>query len=163
MTTAFGLAAFTSLALLASAATAETPAQGKAAVVTQRTLAAVSAVQELPPFAADEMERRRAEIGDEDALAADASLNAWKLCVLDAVVRWQPLKAGPGTVADGAFGRCGDIERYYRDSLARMTQDGRAIVDLQMAKAMARSLEETWRPKIVAAVLDQQLAEQARP
>ena len=55
------------------------------------------------------------------------------------------------------MGRCSDIERDYRNHLLKITQDGRLLFDLSFARQMAKSLEETWRPRILAAALDHDL------
>ena len=123
------------------------------------TVAYFSLLQEAGPFPADEMAQRQASGGlDADALAADGALNAWKTCVLEAIGRWAELHPGPGTLVDGAFGRCADGERRYRDQLLRLTQDGRLVVDMQLARSLMRTLEEVWRPRLIAAALDQELA-----
>lgn len=115
-------------------------------------------LQELPAFTPEEMAiRQTGATGDPEALAADRSLNDWKLCALDSIVHWADLKAGRGEIVDGAIGRCVDIERDYRNHLLKITQDGRLLFDLSFARQMARSLEEAWRPRILAAALDHDL------
>ena len=149
--------------LAAALATALLPticsAQSAPAKHSRRTIAAISAVQEQAPFSPEQMDERRKDFGDdEEAVAADSELNGWKLCVLDSIARWAPLKEGPSTVADGAFGRCADTERRYRDHLIKLSQDGHAQIDPQMARGLLKSLEDAWRSRVVAAVLDQKLA-----
>lgn len=138
-----------------------------AAAPAQKAMTAQSAVtffveaQDVPPFTPNEMTERAKTLGDEpEAIAADASLNQWKQCVQDSLIHWAPLNQGPGTLIDGAFGRCADLERDYRAHLVRMTPGGRAVVDVQLARNMTRTLEESWRPRLTAAVLDQMLAKQ---
>jgi len=129
-----------------------------------RTVALFSELQNAPPFSAEEMAARQQEAaGNKDGAAADLALNNWKNCVIDALARWAPLRQGPGTLIDGAFGRCADIERDYRAYLMRMTQDGRIVVDLAMARSMTRMLEDAWRPRLTAMALDQDLARQQPP
>ena len=129
------------------------------------TVALFSGLQEQPPFSPEEMAARHKDAEDDpEGIAADTALNDWKLCVLDSLNHWAELGEGPGTLVDGAFGRCADVERSYRLHLQQVTQNGRAIVDVQMARAMTRSLEEIWRPRLIAAALDQALAaKRARP
>ena len=117
--------------------------------------------QDVPAFTPDELAARARTLGDEpEAIAADAALNQWKQCVQEALVHWAPLPQGPGTLIDGAFGRCADTERDYRAHLIRMTPGGRQVIDVQLARGMTRTLEEGWRPRLTATVLDQQLAKQ---
>lgn len=140
------------LALIAPAA-ADAPKRAK------RTVASIGAVQELAPFSPEQLAERRAEFGDdEEAIAADAELNAWKQCVTGALVRWAPLGEGPSTLIDGAYGLCSENERRYREFLVKQTQDGRSIIDPQMARQMTANLKDIWRPRLVAAALDQKLA-----
>ncbi|WP_116089943.1 hypothetical protein [Sphingomonas crusticola] len=128
---------------------------------TARTVALFSELQEAPPFSAEDMAARQKDaVGNVEGAAADLALNNWKLCVTDALSRWAPLHQGPGTLIDGAFGRCADIERDYRAHLMRITQDGRVVVDVAMARSMTRMLEEAWRPRLTAMALDQDLARQ---
>jgi hypothetical protein len=123
-----------------------------------------SRMQEGAPITADQLAAHRAEgIDDPESIAADLALNDWKKCVVDAVPRWAELDQGPGTIVDGAFGRCADLQALYRTYLQRMTQDGRQVMDLQMARNMTRSLEEAWRPRLIAAALDQMLAARRPP
>lgn len=126
-----------------------------------RTVALFSELQEAPPFAADDMAARQKDVAaNDEGAAADLALNNWKLCVVDALQRWAPLHQGAGTLIDGAFGRCADIARSYRAHLMRITQDGRVVVDVSMARGMTRVLEEAWRPRLTAMALDQDLARQ---
>lgn len=123
------------------------------------TVALFSGLQELPPFSPEEMAARHKDAGDDaEGIAADTALNDWKLCVLDSLNHWAELGEGPGTLIDGAFGRCADVERAYRLHLQQVTQNGRTVVDVQMARTMTRTLEEIWRPRLIAAALDQALA-----
>ena len=145
-------------ALLAGAARADPPDRPSPKRVAA-TVAYFSGLQEAGPFTPEEMAQRKESGGlDAEAIAADAALNDWKLCVLDAIRRWSELHPGPGALVDGAFGRCADRERAYRDQLTRLSQDGRLVVDLQLGKSMMRTLQETWRPRLIAAALDQELA-----
>ena len=135
-----------------------TKADARAVALGKVSAAYFLGMQELPAFTPEEMEIRRAgAIGDDEALAADKALNAWKLCALDSIAHWAELKAGRGEIVDGAMGRCSDIERDYRNHLLKITQDGRLLFDLSFARQMAKSLEETWRPRILAAALDHDL------
>ena len=146
-------------AVAAAAARADPPPKRVAA-----TVAYFISLQEVPAFTPDEMVARRTGGGlDADAQAADAALNDWKLCALDALTRWAELKPGPGTLVDGAYGHCADRERAYRDDLLKVSQDGRTIIDLNLAKSMVRMLEEVWRPRLIAAALDQDLAALKEP
>lgn len=137
------------------------------AVYAEKPLTAQAAVtffieaQDVPPFTPEQMAERGRLLGDEpEAAAADAALNQWKLCVQESLVRWAPLNQGPGTLIDGAFGRCADIQRDYRLNLTRMTPGGRQVIDTNLSRTLARSLEEAWRPRLVAATLEQALARQ---
>ena len=142
-------------AALAGAARADPPAAKRQ----PPTVAYFISLQEVVAFTSEEMVERHAGGGlDPDAQVADSALNDWKLCVLDGLARWAELKPGPGTLIDGAYGRCADRERAYRDSLLKLSQDGRAMIDLNLAKSMARMLEDVWRPRLTAAALDQELA-----
>lgn len=142
--------------VLAAPAAADAPKRAK------RTVASIGAVQELAPFSPEQLAERRAEFGDDDeAIAADAELNAWKLCVTGALVRWAPLGEGPGTLIDGAYGLCSENERRYRDFLVKLTHEGRSIIDPQMARQLTVNLKDIWRPRLVAAALDQKLAARA--
>ena len=121
----------------------------------QRTVALFSELQDAPPFS-----RRRHGRAAEGrstprtrAQAADLALNNWKNCVTNARA-WAPLASGPGTLIDGAYGRCADIERDYRGHLMRITQDGRQVVDVSMARSMTKMLEEAWRLRLTAMALD---------
>ncbi|MDO6416830.1 hypothetical protein Q4F19_20775 [Sphingomonas sp. BIUV-7] len=115
-------------------------------------------LQELPAFTPEEMiARHDGATGDAEALAADTALNDWKLCALESITHWAELKPGRGEIVDGAMGRCIDIERGYRNHLLKITQDGRLLFDLSFARQMARSLEEAWRPRLLAAALDHDL------
>lgn len=128
------------------------------------TVAYFSTLQELPAATPEEMAKREQEAdGDADGIAAAKLLNDWKLCVADALQRWAPLKPGPGTLIDGAYGRCADVELDYRTHLMRISQDGRIVMDIQMAKTMTRTLEDIWRPRLTALALDQELAAQGLP
>jgi hypothetical protein len=91
-------------------------------------------------------------------VAAELALNGWKLCVLESLTHWAPLGEGAGTLVEGAYGRCADLARDYRTHLQRITQDGRVVMDLRMARGMTASLEDAWRPRLIAAALDQMLA-----
>ena len=123
-----------------------------------------SRMQEGAPITPDQLAAHKAEgIDDPESIAADLALNDWKTCVIDALPRWADLGQGPGTIVDGAFGRCADVQALYRTHLQRMTQDGRQVMDLQMARTMTRSLEEAWRPRLIAAALDQMLAARRPP
>ena len=143
------------LSLLLGLATA-TPAPAK-----QPGVAYFNLAQEEGPLSPEDLAARReaAETGGEP-VAADLALHDWKRCVVGALGRWAPLKEGAGTLVDGAYGRCGDLERGYRGHLMKITQDGRAIVDLNLAKLMTKSLEDAWRLRLIAAALDQALAAQ---
>lgn len=144
--------------LVACAAHAEPGPSAKRSGATQNMIAFFSNLQEAPASSPEELADRRVNAGEDDeGVAADAALNDWKLCVLASLDRWAVLKQGLGTLVDGAFGRCVDIERQYRTHLLRLTQDGRVVVDLNMGRAMTRALEEAWRPRLIAAALDQQL------
>lgn len=142
-------------AALAGAAHAE-PAPKRQAP----TVAYFISLQEVGAFTPEEMAERHTGGGlDDDAQAADTALNDWKLCATDSLAHWADLKQGLGTLIDGAYGRCADRERAYRDSLLKVQQDnGRPIIDLNLAKSMMRMLEEVWRPRLTAAALDQDLA-----
>lgn len=125
-----------------------------------RTVAIFMELQDAPPFSADEMAaRQKGAQPADDGAAADLALNNWKTCVIDSLAHWAPLKQGPGTLIDGAFGRCADIERDYRGHLMRITQDGRQLVDMSMGRSMTRMLEEGWRPRLTAMALDRNLAQ----
>ena len=125
----------------------------------QRTVALFSELQDAPPFSPEDMAARQkdADAKDEGA-AADLALNAWKNCVIDSLSRWAPLHHGPGTLIDGAYGRCADAERDYRRHLMRITQDGRQVVDVSMARSMSKMLEDAWRLRLTAMALDMDLA-----
>ena len=139
--------------LLATAASPEKPLTPQSAVTF------FIEAQDVPPFTSEEMAERGRMLGNEpEAAAADAALNQWKLCVGEALTRWAPLNQGPGTLIDGAFGRCADIQRDYRLNLTRMTPGGRQVIDINLSRTMTRSLEEAWRPRLVAATLEQALA-----
>ncbi len=124
-----------------------------------RTIALFSELQEAPAFSAEEMAIRQKDVAaNDEGAAADLALNTWKTCVLEALDRWAPLKQGPGTLIDGAYGRCADIEHSYRSHLMKLSQDGRQLVDTSMARSMTRLLEEAWRLRLTAVVLDRDLA-----
>jgi hypothetical protein len=131
----------------------------------QRTVALFSELQDAPPFSPEEMAARQKEVdAKEEGAAADLALNNWKNCVIESLSRWAPLHQGPGTLIDGAYGRCADIERDYRGHLMRITQDGRQVVDVSMARSMTKMLEDAWRPRLTAMMLDMDLARlQAAP
>lgn len=125
----------------------------------QRTVALFSELQDAPPFTAEEMAARQKEIDAKDeGAAADLALNNWKNCVIESLTRWAPLRQGPGTLIDGAYGRCADIERDYRGHLMRIMQDGRQVVDVSMARSMTKMLEDAWRTRLTAMALDMDLA-----
>lgn len=125
-----------------------------------RTVALFMELQDAPPFSADDMAARQKDGSPNDeGAAADLALNNWKNCVIESLARWAPLKQGPGTLIDGAFGCCADIERDYRGHLMKITQDGRQVVDLSMARSMTRMLEDGWRPRLTAMALDRDLAQ----
>jgi len=125
----------------------------------QRTVALFSELQDAPPFSPEDMAARHkdADAKDEGA-AADLALNAWKNCVIESLSRWATLHQGPGTLIDGAYGRCADAERDYRRHLMRITQDGRQVVDVSMARSMSKMLEDAWRLRLTAMALDMDLA-----
>jgi hypothetical protein len=131
----------------------------------QRTVALFSELQDAPPFSAEEMAARQKDADAKDeGQAADLALNNWKNCVIESLTRWAPLHQGPGTLIDGAYGRCADAERDYRAHLMRITQDGRQVVDVSMARSMSKMLEDAWRLRLTAMVLDMDLARvQAQP
>lgn len=130
----------------------------------QRTVALFSELQDAPPFSADDMAVRQKEVDAKDeGAAADLALNNWKDCVIESLTRWAPLHQGAGTLIDGAYGRCADIERAYRGHLMRITQDGRQVVDVSMARSMTKMLEEAWRTRLTAMALDMDLAKQQQP
>src|SRR4051794_4448604 len=113
-----------------------------------RTVSLFMELQDAPPFSPPDMAARQKDMqANDEGAAADVALNNWKNCVIDSLVRWTPLKLGPATLIDGAFGRCADIERDYRAHLMRMTQDGRQVVDVSLARSMTRMLEEGWRAR----------------
>ncbi len=125
----------------------------------QRTVALFSELQDAQPFSAEDMAARQKELSASDeGSAADLALNNWKNCMIESLVRWAPLRLGPGTMIDGAFGRCADIERDYRGHLMKITQDGRQVVDVSMARSMTKMLEDAWRPRLTAMALDQEMA-----
>lgn len=130
----------------------------------QRTVALFSELQDAPPFSADDMAARQKD-GDakDEGQAADLALNSWKNCVIDSLTRWAPLHQGPGTLIDGAYGRCADVERDYRGHLMRITQDGRQVVDVSMARSMTKILEEAWRTRLTAMALDMDMARLQAP
>lgn len=135
---------------LATAASAAPP---------QRTVALFSELQDAPPFSAEDMAARQKDADAKDeGQAADLALNNWKMCVTESLTRWAPLRQGPGTLIDGAYGRCADVERDYRGHLMRITQDGRQVVDVSMARSMTHMLEEAWRTRLTAMTLDMDLA-----
>ena len=130
----------------------------------QRTVALFSELQDAPPFTAEEMAARQKEIDAKDeGAAADLALNNWKNCVIESLTRWAPLRQGPGTLIDGAYGRCADIERDYRGHLMRIMQDGRQVVDVSMARSMTKMLEDAWRTRLTAMALDMDLARLPQP
>ena len=130
----------------------------------QRTVALFSELQDAPPFSADEMAARQKEVDPKDeGAAADLALNTWKNCVIESLTRWAPLKQGPGALIDGAYGRCADAERDYRGHLMRITQDGRQVVDLSMARSMSKMLEDAWRLRLTAIALDMDMARLPQP
>jgi hypothetical protein len=153
------------IGLVATVAAAQTPAitvtgspPARAIALGKVSAAYFLGLQELPAFTPEEMAARHAgATGDPEALAADQSLNDWKLCALESITHWAELKPGRGEIVDGAIGRCIDVERDYRNHLLKITQDGRLLFDLSFARQMARSLEEAWRPRILAAALDHDL------
>jgi hypothetical protein len=143
------------LLLAFAGAAGAAPTEGRQAP----TVALFSELQDAPPFSADEMaERQKGVTGNDEASAADLALNNWKNCVIESLARWAPLRQGPGTLIDGAYGRCADIERAYRGHLMRITQGGRQVVDVSMARSMTRMLEDAWRTRLTAMALDQDLA-----
>jgi len=143
------------LALIGLAAPSSADPAGKRSQIS----AFFSRMQDGGPLTQAELDAHRSEgIDEPESIAADVALNDWKKCVIDSLPRWAELGQGPGTIVDGAFGRCADAQTLYRTHLQRMTQDGRQVMDLQMARSMTRSLEETWRPRLIAAVLDPMLA-----
>jgi hypothetical protein len=147
------------LLLIASSASAAT-SDGKP----PKTVALFYDLQEAAPFSAEDMaERQKGATATDEGAAADLALNDWKNCVIESLSRWAALKQGPGTLIDGAFGRCGDIEREYRAHLMKITQDGRQVVDVSMARGMTKVLEDSWRPRLTAMALDQELARLAPP
>ena len=125
----------------------------------QRTVALFSELQDALPFSAEDMAARQKD-GDakDEGQAADLALNNWKNCMIESLTRWAPLRLGPGTMIDGAFGRCADIERDYRGHLMKIMQDGRQVVDVSMARSMTKMLEDAWRPRLTAIALDQEMA-----
>jgi len=145
------------LALALAIAAADAPAQRPFSG--QNAVAFFVEAQEQPVFSPEQLAERARVIGDEpEAVAADAALNGWKQCVQDALLHWAALGQGPGTLVDGAWGRCADLQRDYRSHLTRMTPGGRQAVDTALARNLARTLEEAWRPRLTAQVLDQMLA-----
>ena len=125
----------------------------------QRTVALFSELQDAPPFSAEDMAARQKDADSKDeGQAADLALNNWKNCVIESLTRWAPLRLGPGTLIDGAYGRCADAERDYRGHLMRITQDGRQVVDVSMARSMSKMLEDAWRLRLTAMALDMDLA-----
>ena len=155
----------TLLALVATASAAQSPPitvngrpDAKAIALGKVSAAYFLGLQELPAFTPEEMAmRHQGATGDPEALAADRSLNDWKLCALGSIEHWAELKPGRGEIVDGAMGRCVDVERDYRNHLLRISQDGRMLFDLSFARQMAKTLEEAWRPRILAAALDHDL------
>jgi hypothetical protein len=153
------------LALVATASIAQSPPitvtakpDAKAIALGKVSAAYFLGLQELPAFTPEEMAlRHEGATGDPEALAADKSLNEWKVCALGSIDHWAELKPGRGEIVDGAMGRCVDIERDYRNHLLKISQDGRMLFDLSFARQMARTLEDTWRPRILAAALDHDL------
>jgi len=146
---------FLGLLLLGMATVAGAAPEGRQ----QRTVALFSELQDAPPFSADDMAARQKD-GDakDEGQAADLALNNWKNCMIESLARWAPLRLGPGTMIDGAFGRCADTERDYRGHLMKITQDGRQVVDVSMARSMTKMLEDAWRPRLTAMALDQEMA-----
>ena len=130
----------------------------------QRTVALFSELQDAPPFSPEEMAARQKDADSKDeGQAADLALNNWKNCVIESLTRWAPLHQGPGTLIDGAYGRCADVERDYRGHLMRITQDGRQVVDVSMARSMSKMLEDAWRLRLTAMALDMDLARLPQP
>jgi len=128
------------------------------------TVALFSELQDAPPFSAEDMaERQKGASANDEASAADLGLNNWKKCVIESLDRWAPLRQGPGTLVDGAYGRCADVEREYRSHLMRITQAGRQVVDVSMARSMMRMLEDAWRTRLTAMALDRDLARLQQP
>lgn len=141
--------------LLATSAAAQ-------AVPTQGVLGLFNSAQELPQFTPEQLEARKPMFGnDAEAIAADQALNDWKGCVAESLARWAVLKPGVGLLIDGAYGRCADLERQYRDHLMRITQGSRLVVDAQLARSLTRLLEDMWRPRLSAMALDDLLLHQA--
>lgn len=129
--------------------------------LTQSATAYFNALQETGPLSADDLATRfKDRLATDEAVLAETALNQWKVCVLDALVRWAPIQSqGTGTLIDGAFGRCGELQRQYRDHLVKVTQGGRTLMDYQFARVMTKTLEDVWRPRLVAVLLDQALAQ----
>lgn len=151
-------AATASLAQSPITVTAPVKPDAKAIALGKVSAAYFLGLQELPAFTPEEMAmRHEGATGDPEALAADTSLNDWKVCALGSIDHWAELKPGRGEIVDGAMGRCVDIERDYRNHLLKISQDGRMLFDLSFARQMARTLEDTWRPRILAAALDHDL------
>ena len=119
---------------------------------------AFTALQELPPLTPEEMAARRKPDDDAAIAGAETALNEWKTCVQGALTRWAAIQPGPGLVVDGAIGLCSEIERNYRIQLMRIVENGRLVIDMQMARTLLRNLEEAWRPRLLAAALDLELA-----
>jgi hypothetical protein len=121
----------------------------------QNVVAAFSALQDAPPLTPDQLvERAKA---DEDLATAERLLNEWKRCVVGALDRWAPLHHGPALLIDGAFGRCADVERAYRDALTLVTQDGRRPIDTALARNLTQMLRDSWRARLTAMALDREL------
>lgn len=148
-------------ALFCAALTAVSPLRAEM-VPTQGILGVFYSAQELPIFTPEQLAGRHQILGnDPEAIAADQALNDWKGCVEDSLIRWSSLKPGVGTLVDGAYGRCADLERQYRDHLMRITQGSRTVVDAQLARSLTRLLEDMWRPRLIASALDDELAHQS--
>jgi hypothetical protein len=88
---------------------------------------------------------------------AVSAMEAWKICVRTATGRWRGL-AEPPVIVEGAFGSCASAEVAYMAALLNIRADGRVVFPLSLAEAKVSHFKETWRPRLIAQVLEQKSA-----
>lgn len=85
------------------------------------------------------------------------AMDAWKLCLLRTGKAWARQSAPPGDLADGAFGKCADKEQAVARIMlvSGIASDGAPLFSGKDVDAFTAKFRATWRPRVIAAILEE--------
>jgi hypothetical protein len=81
-------------------------------------------------------------------------MEAWKICASGAVGRWATSNEPAVVVIDGAIGACSEHTEQYLSALLSIKADERVVYNIDAGEDMVRHLQDTWRPRLTAIVLE---------